>query len=60
MPGGTDSPFLYGLGSDEDKGVIPDTDRAGKAINLHKDVFKLADGLIVAGLGGSVPASFYD
>jgi len=56
VPGGTDSPFLYGFGNDE---LIPDTDKAGKAINLHKDIYQLAEGLIVAGIGGSVPAVFH-
>ena len=58
VPGGTDAAFLYGNGEGDDK--APDKDHAGKAINLHKDIYKLGKDLIVAGLGGSVPAILYD
>ena len=48
VPGGTDARSLYA-----DTGANKD-----KAFNLHKEIYELADGLIVAGLGGSTPAYF--
>ena len=29
---------------------------AGKTVNLHKDFYELAEGLLMVGIGGSVPS----
>mmetsp|Transcript_1721 Transcript_1721/g.2390 ORF Transcript_1721/g.2390 Transcript_1721/m.2390 type:complete len:114 (+) Transcript_1721:212-553(+) len=50
VPGGTDSASLY----DHDY-----KEESKKAINLHKGTYQLAEGLLMAGLGGSVPAVFH-
>ena len=50
VPGGTDSAFLY----DHDE-----HDDHKRAVNLHKNTHELAEKLLIAGLGGSVPAIYH-
>ena len=47
VPGGTDAPFLY----DHDE-----HDEHTRAVNLHKNIYELAESLHVVGIGGSVPS----
>ena len=51
VPGGSDSVFLY----DHDE-----HDDHKRAVNLHKNTHELAEKLLIAGLGGSVPSYFHN
>ena len=50
VPGASDVHELFDVGSDDAQ-----KDKK-KSLNLHKSTYQLADGLVVAGLGGSLPA----
>ena len=49
VPGASDVHKLFDVSGD-------DTPKDKKSLNLHKSSYQLADGLVVAGLGGSLPA----
>ena len=49
VPGLNDAQSLF-------EGKEEQSDSKTKALNLHKDVYEIGEGLYIAGLGGSVPA----